>query len=308
MQAPKTIAERMAASRLAERERDHAEGEAGDRADAGGEPVEAVEEVDHVHDRDDPERSSAGSRPRPAASWMPRNGKVKRSTQTPNAGGTAAAATWPPSFSHQRRPRKSSTAPTVTATRGAEQEPAHLAAQSEERERGHEDAEEEREAAEARHGRRFEPPPAGPVDDAEQPRHPADRGRQQRRRRRARRARPRRPRGGRARASSPEPVSSAPTSSRRGGRPRRRGPGRCKPRSFRPRVDRRRQTTCTSGVLARCTCAIPSGAATRQTSVTVRAPAVLRAIVTAAAVELPVASIGSSTITSRSARSAGSLT
>ncbi len=55
--------------------------------------------------------------PRPrGSSWIPSTGNVKRWTQTPNATGITAAATWPPSFSHQRRPRKSSTAPTVVAT------------------------------------------------------------------------------------------------------------------------------------------------------------------------------------------------
>ena len=50
------------------------------------------------------------------SSWMPRIGNVKRCTQIPKPTGIAAAATWPPSFSHQRRPRKSSIAPTVVAT------------------------------------------------------------------------------------------------------------------------------------------------------------------------------------------------
>ena len=52
---------------------------------------------------------------------------------------------------------------------------------------------------------------------------------------------------------------------------------------------------------------IPGGAATRQTSVTDRAPAFFTTA-TAAEVEFPVASIGSSTITSRSATSSGSFT
>ena len=41
--------------RLPQREREHGEGDAGDPADAGGEAVHPVEEVDHVHDGDDPE-------------------------------------------------------------------------------------------------------------------------------------------------------------------------------------------------------------------------------------------------------------
>ena len=76
-----------------------------------------------------------------------------------------------------------------------------------------------------------------------------------------------------------------------------------KPRSFRPRSTPA-QTTCTSGYVA-CTFSIPSGAATRQTSVTERAPASFTVPI-AATLELPVASIGSSTIASRSSRSSGS--
>ena len=50
------------------------------------------------------------------SAWMPRNGKVKRLTQTPKMVGTDAATSWPASFWNQRRPRKSSITPTVTAT------------------------------------------------------------------------------------------------------------------------------------------------------------------------------------------------
>ena len=48
-----------------------------------------------------------------------------------------------------------------------------------ERERRHEDPEEEREPAEARHRQLVDAPPAGEVDDAEPPRHPSHRGREQ---------------------------------------------------------------------------------------------------------------------------------
>ena len=49
-------------------------------------------------------------------SCTPTTGNVKRWIQTPNMHGIEAASTCPPSFSHQRRPRKSSIAPTVVAT------------------------------------------------------------------------------------------------------------------------------------------------------------------------------------------------
>ena len=50
--------------RLSERERDHGERRARDRAHACGEPVEPVEEVDHVHDRDDPDHGQRLADPR----------------------------------------------------------------------------------------------------------------------------------------------------------------------------------------------------------------------------------------------------
>ena len=63
--------------------------------------------------------------------------------------------------------------------RRAEQQPARVAAEREEGERGHEDAEEERETAEARDRVSVQAPPAGAVDDAQHSRHPADRRREQ---------------------------------------------------------------------------------------------------------------------------------
>ena len=64
--------------------------------------------------------------------------------------------------------------------RRAEQEAAHRRIEVEERERRDEDAEEEREPAEPRHRARVRAAlVAGPLDDAEQARHPADRRREQ---------------------------------------------------------------------------------------------------------------------------------
>src|SRR5262249_47045863 len=57
--------------------------------------------------------------------------------------------------------------------RRAEQQTARLAAERQERERRHEDPEEEGDAAEARHGRAVEAAAARRVDDAEQTRHAA---------------------------------------------------------------------------------------------------------------------------------------
>ncbi len=55
--------------------------------------------------------------------WIPSTGNVNRCTQIPNPAGMAAAASCPPSFSHQRRPRKSSIAPTVVATAAPRRSP-----------------------------------------------------------------------------------------------------------------------------------------------------------------------------------------
>ena len=98
-----------------------------DRADARGEAVEPVEEVDHVHHGDDPDdRQRDPDRLRQVLHAEQR----EREAVHPDAEASttiAAAATWPASFSHQRRPRKSSTAPTVVATAAPSRMPAHLA-------------------------------------------------------------------------------------------------------------------------------------------------------------------------------------
>ena len=60
-----------------------------------------------------------------------------------------------------------------------EQQALRLAPERQEGERRHEDPEEEREPAEPRHRAAVHAARAGPVDDAEHPRHPADRRRQQ---------------------------------------------------------------------------------------------------------------------------------
>ena len=72
-----------------------------------------------------------------------------------------------------------------------------------------------------------------------------------------------------------------------------------------PAIDRRRDDPDVG--MPEWTRSIPSGAETRQTSVTERAPASFTFAI-AATLEFPVASIGSRTMASRSARSLGSLT
>ena len=181
--------------RTAEREVDQAERERRDRADAGGEAVQPVEEVDHVHHRDDREHRERDAEPR-RHSCTPTNGNVKRCTQTPKPTGIEAASTWPASFSHQRRPRKSSIAPTVVATAAPSRIPRISPPSGRNASDGTKMPRKSARPPSRGTPRGARPAPVlGAVDDAEQTRHPADRRREQRRRRRARRARPRRPRG-----------------------------------------------------------------------------------------------------------------
>ena len=108
------------------------------------------------------------------SAWIPMNGNVKRSTQIPNATGIAAATSWPPSFCHQRSPRKSSSAPTTVATAAPSRSPRVSLLERQEGERRHEDPEEEREPAEPRDRQPVDAPLARRVDRAEQraPRRP----------------------------------------------------------------------------------------------------------------------------------------
>ena len=160
-------------SRLPERERDQAEGDPGDRADPGGEAVEPVEQVDHVHDRDDPEHGQGHTHPlrqrvhsedreREAVHPDPEAGRNRR-------GGELAGELLPPGEAAEIVDRADR-----GRDRGAEQQAAGLRAERQEGERRHEDPEEERQPAEPRNGPPVQPPRSRPVDHAEQPRHPAD--------------------------------------------------------------------------------------------------------------------------------------
>ena len=92
------------------------------------------------------------------SSWMPMNGKVKRSIQTPNQTGIAAAMSMPDELRARRQPPEVVDRADGRRHRGAEQDAARLTAEIEERERRHEDPEEEGEAAEARDRVDVEPP------------------------------------------------------------------------------------------------------------------------------------------------------
>ncbi len=85
-----------------ERERDHRQGGRRDHADAGGEPVDPVGQVDDVHDRDDarrrsgplPGRSSRRGRRSPDRRRRG-TGSVNAVTVTPAETGMIVAAIWP---------------------------------------------------------------------------------------------------------------------------------------------------------------------------------------------------------------------
>ena len=110
---------------------------------------------------------------------MPTNGNVKRSTQIPNHVGIAAASSWPPSFSHQRSPRKSSIAPTVTATAAPSSSPRVSRSSGRNASDGTKIPRKSASPPSRGIGRRLSRRPPGVSTDAEQPRHPADRRREQ---------------------------------------------------------------------------------------------------------------------------------
>ena len=69
------------------------------------------------------QRIVSGTPTHSGSACTPTIGNVKRWTQIPKPVGIAAAAIWPPSFSHQTRPRKSSIAPTRVATAAPSRRP-----------------------------------------------------------------------------------------------------------------------------------------------------------------------------------------
>ena len=132
---------------LAERQRDHGEGDARDRADAGGEPVHPVEEVDHVHHRHDPDDRERHADPRRHVDGAEER---QREVVDPDAerrrdrGGQHLAG----QLHDRRQPAEVVDRADDAGDCGAEQDAAHLAREIEERERRDEDAEEDREPAE----------------------------------------------------------------------------------------------------------------------------------------------------------------
>ena len=168
----------MAASGLAERQRDDGEGAARDGAHAGGEPVEPVEEVDHVHDGDDPDDGQRLAHPRRE---LVHADERERETVDPDAGGDRDRRS--ADLTGELLPPEEA-AEVVDRADGrgdgrAEQEAAHLVREVDERERRDDDPEEEGEAAELGDDPLVDTPLARPVDDAEEARDVADDRRQQ---------------------------------------------------------------------------------------------------------------------------------
>ena len=194
--APKTIAESTAASGFPSERAITQNVRPEIAATPGGEPVQPVEEVDHVHDRDDPGDRQRDPRPPAGSVWMPTNGSVKRSTQIPEAGGDARGGELPRELPEPRQAAEVVDDSDRHRNGRAEQQAAVLPAGVEEGERRHEDPEEEREPAEPRHRQRVDAPPTGKVDDAEPPRHPSHRRREDDDHNERDAPRPRRRRGG----------------------------------------------------------------------------------------------------------------
>ena len=125
------------------------------------------------------QRTDSGIPTQSGSVWMPMTGNVKRCTQIPKPTGIAAAATWPPSFSHQRSPRKSSTAPTVVATAAPSNSPRVSPERSRNASDGTKIPKKSARPPRRGHGAAVEASPLRPVDCAEQPGHAADRRGQQ---------------------------------------------------------------------------------------------------------------------------------
>ena len=117
----------------------------------------------------------SGAPTQTGSAWMPMNGNVKRLTQMPKPTGITAASDLAAELLEPAQPAEVVDRADGDRDRGADQQPARLPAEVHERERRHEDPEEERDPAEPRDGPDVQPPAARRVDDAEPPRHPADR-------------------------------------------------------------------------------------------------------------------------------------
>ena len=118
--------------------------------------------------------------PTPAGrSTGPRNGNVKWSIQTPKKGGIEAATTWPASLRPGLSTRKSSIAPTTVATAAPSSTPRVSRPSSRNASAGTKMPKKIASPPSRGIGLTFSRRLVRAVDDAEEPRHPADRGREQ---------------------------------------------------------------------------------------------------------------------------------
>ena len=113
------------------------------------------------------------------SSCAPTNGNVKRSTQMPEATGIGGGADLPGELLPPEEPAEVVDRADGRRDGGAEQQAAHLVRELDERERRDDDPEEEREPAELRDDPLVDASLARAVDDAEVARDVADDGRQQ---------------------------------------------------------------------------------------------------------------------------------
>jgi hypothetical protein len=164
--------------RLSQREREDRVRDACDSADARGEAVHPVEEVDHVHHRDDEDHRERDADPRRDVEDAEER---ERDVVDPDAERTRdRRGDELPEELHRRRQAAEVVDGSDDGRDGRPEEDAPaLGREVEERERGHQDAQEDRKAAESRNRTPVDPSCVRPVDRPEHPRHPADRGRQE---------------------------------------------------------------------------------------------------------------------------------
>ena len=109
--------------------------DARDRADTRGEPVEPVEEVDHVHDGDDPEHGQRHADPRRQRRATPTNGNVKLCDPDAEAGRDRGGEHLPAELLPPGEAAEVVDRADRRRDRRAEQDAAHPAAERQERER-----------------------------------------------------------------------------------------------------------------------------------------------------------------------------
>ena len=164
--------------RVAQRERDHGKRRAGDRTDPRGETIHPVEEIDHVHDRDDPDEGQGDADP-DGEVLDAEEGEREAVDRDPEADRDRGGEALAPELRPPVQAAEVVDDPDTGRDRGSEQDSPVRPVQLQEGERRHEDAEQERDPAQAGDRPDVQAPPLTRlVDDAEDAREAPDRRRQ----------------------------------------------------------------------------------------------------------------------------------